>query len=87
MLLKSGQVVVDETIDDLKAKVKKAIALSPPPTWPILFQRRYRDYSEFYIYPYSPGLPSEGQAKIMDLNLTEIVTAFIGGEYAEERIS
>ena len=82
ILLKSGKIAVDENIEELKAKVKKIISGSRPEFLNILSQIDYSDHSEFYVYPCTDDLKEKIEGEIVDLNLTEIVSAFIGGEYA-----
>ena len=82
ILLKSGQIAVDEDIEALKAKVKKIISPTPPESLHILSRIDYSGHSEFFVYPYDETSLSPKDAEVVDLNLTEIVTAFIGGEYA-----
>lgn len=81
ILLKSGTISVDELIETLKEKVKKIIAPAPPAGLTILSQRRFPDRSEYYVYPYVETTALR-DVEVVDLNLTEIVAAFIGGEYA-----
>jgi len=81
ILLKSGQIAVDEKIDALKAKVKKIIS-AVPPTLPVVSQIDYSDHSEFFVYPYEEKNREQIDGEVVDLDLTEIVSAFIGGEYA-----
>jgi ABC-2 type transport system ATP-binding protein len=82
ILLKSGEIAVDEEINALKAKVKKVISATPPQSVPVLSQIDYSDHSEFFIYPYDTKLKEQIEGEIVDMDLTEIVSAFIGGEYA-----
>lgn len=82
ILLKSGEIAVDEDIEDLKAKVKKIVARDRPDTLDVLSQIEYSDHSEFFVYPFDDRLRGAIEGDIFDLNLTEIVSAFIGGEYA-----
>jgi ABC-2 type transport system ATP-binding protein len=82
ILLKRGEVAVDEGIDGLKAKVKKIISASPPQSIPVLSQVNYSGHSEFFVYPFQEGLRNQIEGDVVDLNLTEIISAFIGGEYA-----
>jgi len=82
ILLKSGTIAVNEKIDDLKAKVKKIISATPPQAVPVLSQIDFSDHSEFFVYPYEERLKSKIEGEVVDLNLTDIVSAFIGGEYA-----
>lgn len=82
ILLKSGEIAVDEEINALKAKVKKVISATPPQSVPVLSQIDYSDHSEFFIYPYDTKFKEQIEGEIVDMDLTEIVSAFIGGEYA-----
>ncbi len=82
ILLKAGQIAVDEEIDTLKAKVKKVISARAPQSIPVLSRIDYSDRSEYFVYPYDEKLKGQIEGEVVDLNLTEIVSAFIGGEYA-----
>jgi ABC-2 type transport system ATP-binding protein len=84
ILLKNGRVAVDEPIEDLKAKVKKLVSAEEISGIPSLYTRHYADRFEYYAYPFSPDLAArtKGGPKVVDLNLDEIIKAFIGGEYA-----
>ena len=82
ILLKEGKIAVDEDIEALKAKVKKIVSDSPPESLNILSRIDYSDHSEFFVYPCDDKSLSTIKGEVVDLNLTEIVTAFIGGEYA-----
>lgn len=82
ILLKSGRIAVDENIEDLKAKVKKIVSQEPPAAMNVLSRIDYTDHSEFFVYPYHDRFRETIEGDVFDLNLTEIVSAFIGGEYA-----
>ncbi len=82
ILLKSGNIAVDEKIENLKERVKKIISSTFPQAVPVLSQIDFSDHSEFFVYPYDKKQKSEIGGEVVDLNLTEIVSAFIGGEYA-----
>jgi ABC-type multidrug transport system ATPase subunit len=82
ILLKDGEIAVDETIDSLKARVKKVAAETSPNGLPVLFQVEYSDHTEYYIYPFEEQHQQQLQGEVVDLDLTAIVNAFIGGEYA-----
>jgi ABC-2 type transport system ATP-binding protein len=82
ILLKCGQIAVDETIEDLKAKVKKISSRSAPDSLYVLSRIDYEDHSDFFVYPFHEGLRESLKSEVRDLDLTEIVSAFIGGEYA-----
>ncbi len=82
ILLKSGEIAVDETIEDLKAKVKRISSRNQPDSLYVLSRINYSDHSDFCVYPFHDGLREGLEGDVHDLNLTEIVSAFIGGEYA-----
>jgi ABC-2 type transport system ATP-binding protein len=81
ILLKDGEIAVDEAIESLKSKVKKVISETPPKTLPVLFQVDYTGHAEYYIYPFKEEYNGSLNGETVDLDLTAIVNAFIGGEY------
>lgn len=81
ILLRNGAVAVDEPIEELKEKVKKVVGACPPPGLPILSRIDHGGQSEFFIYPFGPEMHRQAIGEVIDLNLTEIVAAFIGREY------
>jgi ABC-2 type transport system ATP-binding protein len=81
ILLKDGEIVVDEEIEALKSKVKKIISGTPSEALPVLFQVDYSHHSEYYIYPFKEEYKAQVNGEVVDLDLTGIVKAFIGGEY------
>jgi ABC-2 type transport system ATP-binding protein len=82
ILLKDGKIAVDEAIDALKDKVKKVVCQYPPENLPVLSQSGHPDRPDYFIYPFEEQFRQQIDGEVVDLNLTEIVTAFIGGEYA-----
>ena len=82
ILLKNGEIAVNEKIDTLKTKVKKLISTNSTKSLPVISQIDYLDHSEYFIYPYKENYRKKFDGEVIDLNLTEIVSAFIGGEYA-----
>lgn len=81
VLLKDGKVAVDETMDDLKRKVKKVVSQEDPGELPVLFSREWGGSTEYYIYPYDESAGQSIAGEVSDLNLNDIIKAFIGGEY------
>lgn len=82
ILLKAGEIAVDEKIESLKAKVKKIVSTTRPQYLNILSQINYPDHFEFFVYPFKDEYEGMIDGKVVDLDLTEIISAFIGGEYA-----
>ena len=81
ILLKDGEIAVDEGIEALKSKVKKIASGTRPEAFPVLFQVDYSDHAEYYIYPFKEEYNGEISGEVVDLDLTAIVNAFIGNEY------
>ena len=78
ILLKGGHVLVDASLDSLKARVRRVIGTRMPDSGQILWQRSLGGETEWYVYG-KEGMGGEG------INLTEIVAAFIAGEYGHAR--
>lgn len=81
ILLKDGEVAVDEKIDALKSKVKKITTDNLAEGLPVLFQVEYTDHTEYFIYPFKEEYRENINGEVVDLDLTGIVNAFIGNEY------
>ena len=81
ILLKDGEVAVDEKIDALKSKVKKITTNKLAQGLPVLFQVEYTDHTEYFIYPFKEEYRQKINGEVVDLDLTGIVNAFIGNEY------
>jgi len=83
VLLKNGTIAVDEPIEVLKDRVKRVISGNGLPEGvPYIYRIVRENLSEYFIYPFTDEIRRLLPGPIDDLNLTDIVTAFIGGEYA-----
>jgi ABC-type multidrug transport system ATPase subunit len=78
ILLKAGDILVDEALDVLKSRVRRVLGPQAPEGAQVLWQRRLGGETEWYIH-------GEGLEGGEGVNLTEIVAAFIAGEYANGR--
>ena len=81
ILLKDGEIAVDENIEALKSKVKKVTSETRPEGLPVLFQVDYSQHGEYFVYPFKEEYSRQINGEVVDLDLTAIVNAFIGGEY------
>jgi ABC-type multidrug transport system ATPase subunit len=81
ILLKDGEVAVDEKIDALKSKVKKISTDKLAQELPVLFRVEYTGHTEYFIYPFKEEYRQKINGEVVDLDLTGIVNAFIGNEY------
>jgi ABC-2 type transport system ATP-binding protein len=79
VILDQGKVVIDEHVEDLKKKFVKFYSDSVPEGLPIIYQKSWEGIHELFLYPYTPEIRLN--EKIHHLQLSEILRAFIGGEY------
>ncbi|MBE0664900.1 MAG: ABC transporter ATP-binding protein [Chrysiogenales bacterium] len=80
MVMEKGKVILDENVDMLKQKFIKFYGESIPEDIPVVFSRQWQNAREMYVYPYQAKV--HHLDNVEHLNLTEILRAFIGGEYA-----
>jgi len=79
VLLDKGRVFLDEPVEDLKGKFVKMYSQVAREDLPVVFSRDWQGMKELYLYPFMPGVKTG--AEVEHLSLTEILRAFIGGEY------
>lgn len=80
MIMEKGNVILDEGVDRLKQKFVKFYAETIPENIPVVFSRQWQNAREIYVYPFLPEI--HRLPGVEHLSLTEILRAFIGGEYA-----
>ena len=80
VVMEQGKVSLDENVDNLKQKFVKFYGESIPDNIPVVSSRQWQNAREMYVYPYQPEV--HRLDNVEHLNLTEILRAFIGGEYA-----
>jgi ABC-type multidrug transport system ATPase subunit len=80
MVMEKGKITLDENVDMLKQKFVKFYGESVPRDIPVIFSRKWQSTMEMYVYPYLPEIHRLDGAE--HLSLTEILRAYIGGEYA-----
>jgi len=83
LLLKDNRIAVDEPMESLKSRIKKVVSDREISGLPVLTHKQHEDGHEYYVYPFEKDMVPGTSAKITDLNLHDIIKAFIGGEYAE----
>jgi ABC-2 type transport system ATP-binding protein len=82
VLLKNGTIAVDEPITVLKEKVKRVLLTGElPAAVPAIYSQVRESFTEYFIYPYSAEIGRLLPQACSELNLNDIVAAFIGGEY------
>ncbi len=75
-----GSIVLNESVINLKQNFVKVYGEEAPADQPVIFSKEWQGVKEMYIYPFSGEV--SGDMKVEYLNLTDILRACIGGEYA-----
>ena len=74
-------IVLDESVEELKVKARKLVAEKVPDELPVLVSSHVMGRTEYVIYPLPDQLPVVTDGKLQEMDLTEIMTAFMGDEY------
>ena len=86
LVMEKGQFILDEKAEDLGGKLKKVVAKEEiPEEVPCVFKREASYLKEYFIYPFDEAFRKKYPNDYKDINLNEIIKAFIGGQYAKER--
>jgi hypothetical protein len=81
-----GRFILDEKTEDLGKKVKKVESPAQIPNeLPCIYKRESDFYGEFFIYPFREEFRNTFAYEYMDVGLTDMIKAFVGGLYAQER--
>lgn len=81
IILDKGKPVINDQIEKIKGSFVKVLSKSIPSNLPVVFQKDWGETKEFYIYPFFPDQKKSIDGKVEYLSLSEILRAFIGGEY------
>ena len=79
VVLDRGEKVLDDKIENIKRTFVKLFSEDVPDDLPVVFKREWKEMKELYVYPYEKN--KRWDDKIEHLSLSEILRAFIGGEY------
>jgi ABC-type multidrug transport system ATPase subunit len=82
VILKNNKIAIDQPMENLKEKVKKIVSREQIAGLPTFHEREFAGSHEYFVYPYENSMAGGNGIEVHDLNLNDIVTAFIGGEYA-----
>ena len=73
---------LDESVDGLKLKTRRVIAEEISPEYPVLFTENVMGKMHHIVYPFDEQAEGTKFESIQKMDLTEIMTAFMGGEYS-----
>lgn len=85
LVMEKGQFILDEKTESLGGKLKKVVAKEEiPEEVPCIFKREASYLKEYFIYPFDEELRKKFPNDYKDINLNEIIKAFIGGQYVKK---
>lgn len=79
ILINNGKIIEDASLEKIKKVCVRVYSEKEIKGHPVIFSREWGDMKEYYIYPYRKK--PEDKFEVEYLNLSEILRAFIGGEY------
>jgi ABC-type multidrug transport system ATPase subunit len=82
IILKDNKIALDQPMESLKEKVKKIVSNEEIAGLPTFLKREFAGSHEYFVYPFEKSMVGTQGSEVHNLNLNDIVTAFIGGEYA-----
>ncbi len=81
IFLGSDGIRLDESVDDLKAKTRRIISEEISPEYPVLLTENVMGKKHHIVYPFEMRSGEITDENLREMDLTEIMTAFMGGEY------
>ena len=72
---------LNESVDSLKVKTRQIIAEEIPPEYPVLLSETVMGKRHHVVFPFERKYGNISDENIREMDLTEIMTAFMGGEY------
>jgi ABC-2 type transport system ATP-binding protein len=79
IVMDKGKILLDESVETLKRVFIKIYSIEEPQNLPVVFKKEYNGMKELYIYPYHSDMKIDNDIEYLDLS--EILRAYIGGEY------
>jgi ABC-2 type transport system ATP-binding protein len=79
IVMDKGKTLLDESVETLKRTFVKIYSSQEPDNLPVVFKKEYNGMKELYIYPYHGDIKIDTNIRYLDLS--EILRAYIGGEY------
>jgi ABC-type multidrug transport system ATPase subunit len=86
LVMEKGQFILDERTENLSEKIMKIESDSKiPEEIPCILKKETEFFKEYFIYPFNEELKKKFPYEYKNLNLNDIVKAFVGGQYVKER--
>lgn len=86
IILEDGKIFLDIKRDLLSQRIRKVIVRNNiDKVIPVIFKKESSIYKEYYIYPFEDEMEQKFGLRFIDIDLNEIMKAFIGGFYVQKR--
>jgi ABC-type multidrug transport system ATPase subunit len=86
LVMEKGRFILDERTENLSGKIKRIESDSKIPTEiPCIFKKETEFHKEYFIYPFNEELEKKFPYEYKNLNLNDMIKAFVGGQYVKER--
>lgn len=86
LILEDGKIFLDIKRDLLSQKIRKVVTRDNiDREIPVIFKKESSVYKEYYIYPFEDEMEQRFDLRFSDIDLNEIMKAFIGGFYVQKR--
>ena len=86
LVMEKGQFILDERTENLSEKIMKIESDSQiPQEIPCILKKETEFFKEYFIYPFNEELKKKFPNEYKNLNLNDMIKAFVGGQYVKER--
>ena len=86
LVMEKGQFILDERTENLGGKIKKIESDSKVSgEIPCILKKETEFHKEYFIYPFDEELKKKFPYEYKNLNLNDMIKAFVGGQYVKER--
>jgi ABC-type multidrug transport system ATPase subunit len=86
LVMEKGRFILDQRTENLSEKIKKVESdTGIPDDIPCIYKRESEFYKEYFIYPFDEETRKKFPCEYRDVNLNEMIKAFVGGQYVKER--
>lgn len=86
LVMEKGRFILDQKTENLGEKIKKIESETGiPEDIPCIYKRESEFYKEYFIYPFDEETRKKFPFVYRDVNLNEMIKAFVGGQYVKER--
>ncbi len=86
LVMEKGRFILDERTENLSGKIKKIESDSKvTEKIPCILKKETEFHKEYFIYPFNWELKKKFPYEYKNLNLNDMIKAFVGGQYVKER--